>query len=45
MLFDSHKDVVFEEKIGFWQYFGFSGGKLGPKMDQNHQLCVRLVSD
>ena len=34
VLFDSHKDVVSEKKKkGFWQYFGFSGGKLSPKMD------------
>ena len=44
MLFNSQKDVVSGKKFGFWQYFGFSGGKLGPKMDQNHQLWVRLVS-
>ena len=42
--FDSHKDVVSGKDFGFWQYFGFSGGKLGPNMDQNHQLWVRLVS-
>ena len=41
---DSHKDVVSGKNFGFWQYFGFSGGKLGSKMDQNHQLLVRLVS-
>ena len=41
VLFDSHKDVVW---FGFWQYFGFSGGKLGPKTDQNHQLWVCPVS-
>ena len=35
-LFDSHKDVDSGKNSGFWQYFGFSGGKLGPKMDQNH---------
>ena len=41
MLFDSHKDVVSEEVFGFWQYFGFSGGKLGPKMDQKPSaLCT-----
>ena len=44
VLFDSHKDVVSGKNFGFWQYFGFSSGKLGPKMDQNHQLWVRLVS-
>ena len=44
MLFDSHKDVVSGKNFGFWQYFGFSGGKLGPQMDQNHQLWVRPVS-
>ena len=44
MLFDSHKDVVSEKKNGFWQYFRFSGGKLGPEMGQNHQLWVRPVS-
>ena len=44
VLFDSHKDVVSGKNFGFWQYFGFSGGKLGPKMDQNHQLWVRPVS-
>ena len=43
-LFDSLKDVVSGKNFGFWQYFGFSGGKLGPKMDQNHQLCIRPVS-
>ena len=41
-LFDSHKDIVSGKKFGFWQYFEFSGGKLGPKMDQNHQICVCL---
>ena len=41
VLFDSHKDVIFGKIFGFWQYFGFSRGKLGPKMDQ---LCVRLAS-
>ena len=44
MLFDSHKDVVSGKKFDFWQYFGFSGGKLDQKMDQNHQLWIRLVS-
>ena len=44
VLFDSHKDVVSGKKISFWQYFDFSRGKLGPKMDQNHQIWVRLVS-
>ena len=29
-LFDSHKDVVSGKIFVFWQYFGFSGGKLGP---------------
>ena len=28
----------------FWQYFGFSEGKLGLRIDQNHQLWVYLVS-
>ena len=32
--FDSHKDAVSAKKCYFWQYLGFSGGKLGPKMDQ-----------
>ena len=44
VLFDSHKHVVSGKNFRSWQYFGFSGGKLGPKMDQNHQLCVHLVS-
>ena len=44
MLFDSHTEVVSGKNFGFWQYCGFSGGKLGPKMDQNHHLWVRLVS-
>ena len=44
MLFDSHKDVVFGKKFGSWQYFGFSGGKLGRKIDQNHDLWVHPVS-
>ena len=44
MLFDSQKDVVSGKKFGFSQYFGFSGGKLGPKMDQSHQVWVCLVS-
>ena len=44
MLFDSHKDIVSGKNFGFWQYFGFSVGKLDPKIDQNHQLWVRLVS-
>ena len=43
VLFDSHKDVSSGKKFGFWQYFWISEGKLGPKMDQNHQLWVRLV--
>ena len=42
VLFDNHKDVVSGKKFGFWQYFEFSRGKLGPKIDQNHQLWVRL---
>ena len=45
VLFDNHKDLVSGKKFGFWQYFRFLGRKLGPKMDQNHQLCVLLVSD
>ena len=44
MLFDSHKDVGSGKNFGFWQCFRFSVGKLGPKMDENHQLWVRLVS-
>ena len=44
MLFDSQKDVVSGKNFGFWQCFGFSGGKLGPKMDQNDQLWLRLIS-
>ena len=28
----------------FWEHFEFSGGKLGPKMVQNDELWVRLVS-
>ena len=44
MLFDSHKDVVSGKKFGFWPYFVFFGGKLDPKMDQNHQIWVRSVS-
>ena len=44
MLFDIHKDVASGKIFGFWQYFGFSGGKLGPKMGENHQLWLRLVS-
>ena len=43
VLFDSQKDIVSGKNFGFWQYFGFCGDKLGPKMDQNHQLWVRLV--
>ena len=44
VLFDSHKDAVSGKNFGLWQYFGFSGGKLGPKMDQNHQIWVRSIS-
>ena len=44
MLFDNQKGVVSGKNFSFRQYFGFSGGKLGPKMYQNHQLCVRPVS-
>ena len=44
VLFDSHKDVVSGKNFDFWQYFGFSGDKLGPKMDQNHQPWVLPVS-
>ena len=44
MLFDSQKEKVSVKKFGFWEYFGFYEGKLGPKMDQNYQLWVRLVS-
>ena len=44
VLFYSHKDVVSGKTLFFWQYFGFSRGKLGPKMDQIHQLWVRPVS-
>ena len=40
MLFDSHEDVVSGKNFGFWPYFGFSGGKSGTKIDQNHQLWV-----
>ena len=43
-LFDSHKDLFSGNNFSFWQYFGFSGGKLGSKMDQNHQLWVRPVA-
>ena len=31
MLFDSHKDTASGRKLGLWQYFEFSGGKLGPE--------------
>ena len=41
VLFNSHKDIVSGKNFGFWQYFGFSVGTLGLKMDQNHQLRVR----
>ena len=44
VLFDSQKDVVSGKNFGLSQYFGFSEGKWGPKMDQNHQLWLRLVS-
>ena len=44
VLFVIHKDAVSGKNFGFWQYFAFSGGKLGAKMDQNHQLWVCLVS-
>ena len=44
MLFDSHKEVVSGRVLFFWQYFEFSRGKLGPKIDQNLQLWVRPVS-
>ena len=43
MLFDSHDDVVSGENFGFWPYFEFSRGKLGPKIDQNHQFWVRPI--
>ena len=43
MLFDSHKDGVSRKNFDFWECFGFSGGKLGPKMDQSHHLWVRPV--
>ena len=42
--FDSQKDAVSGKNFGFWRYFGFPGGKLGSKMDQNYQLWLRLVS-
>ena len=38
MFFDSPKDVVSGKILLFWQNFEFSGGKLGPKMDQNCKL-------
>ena len=44
MLFDIHKDVASGKNFGFWQYFVFSGDKLGPKLDENHELWLRLVS-
>ena len=44
VLFDNHKDVVSGKKFSFWQCFGFSECKLGPKMDQNHQIWIRPVS-
>ena len=44
MLFDSHKEVVSGRVLFFWQYFEFSRGKLGPKIDQNLQLWERPVS-
>ena len=31
VLFNSHKVLVSGKNFGFWQYFEFSGGKLGPK--------------
>ena len=34
----------FWENFGFLEYFSFSGGKLGPNMDQNSKFWVRLVS-
>ena len=40
MLFDSHKNVVSGKKLVFGDILGFLGGKLGPKIDQNHQLRV-----
>ena len=48
MLFDGHADVVSGEILVFGNILGFlrgrGGGKLGPKMDQNRQFWVRLVS-
>ena len=44
VLFDSQKDVVSGKNLGFCLYFRFSRGKLGPNMDQNHHLWVRLIS-
>ena len=40
VFFDSPKDVVSGKILVFWQNFEFSGGKLGPKMDQNCKLWV-----
>ena len=34
--FDAQKVLVSGKNFGFWQYFWFSGGKFGRKMDQNH---------
>ena len=31
--------------FGFWQYFAFSGGKLGPKMNQNCKLWDVLFKE
>ena len=45
VLFDSQKDAVSGKKIGFWQYFGFSGGKLdqnGPKPSTLGTSCFQL---
>ena len=44
MLFDSHNEAVSGKNFGFSQYFEFSGRKLGPKIDQNYQFWVHLVS-
>ena len=43
MFFDSPKDVVSGKILLFWQNFEFSGGKLGPKMDQNCKLWVHSL--
>ena len=38
LISDSPKNIVFVEILVFSNTFGFSSGKLGPKMDQNCKL-------